>query len=188
MSDDNKKEENKEIAVKDLKTEDAKEEETDNDIKSETKQTQVDKEKDKNVSVDTKDNEKTIQTEVPVKFKKIVEEIEKMSVVELNELVKVFEKKFGVSAQAVAVAPAGGAAGGDNGAEEQSFFVVELTAAGEQKIAVIKVVKSILGLGLKEAKDAVDGAPSILKEGVKKEEAENIKKQIEEAGGIVTLK
>ena len=188
MSDDNKKEENKEIAVKDLKTEDAKEEETDNDIKSETKQTQVDKEKDKNVSVDTKDNEKTIQTEVPVKFKKIVEEIEKMSVVELNELVKVFEKKFGVSAQAVAVAPAGGAAGGDNGAEEQSFFVVELTAAGEQKIAVIKVVKSVFGLGLKEAKDAVDGAPSILKEGVKKEEAENIKKQIEEAGGIVTLK
>ena len=183
MSDDNKKEKNKDTVVKDLKIKNAKEEETAKDIKSETKQIQTDKEKDKNASVDTKDNEKIIQTEVPVKFKKIVEEIEKMSVVELNELVKVFEKKFGVSA-----APAGGAAGGDSGAEEQSFFAVELTAAGEQKIAVIKVVKSILGLGLKEAKDAVDGAPSILKEGVKKEEAENIKKQIEEAGGIVTLK
>lgn len=124
---------------------------------------------------------------VPEKFKKIVEEIEKMSVIELNELVKVFEEKFGVSAQATAVAPAGGA-GGDAGAEEQNSFAVELTQAGGQKIAVIKAVKSLLGLGLKEAKDAVDGAPTVLKEGVKKEEAENIKKQIEEAGGTVTLK
>lgn len=125
--------------------------------------------------------------EVPTKFKKIVEEIEKMSVIELNELVKVFEEKFGVSAQAVAAAPAG-AATGDAGAEEQDSFTVELTAAGEQKIAVIKAVKGLLGLGLKEAKDAVDGAPSVLKEGVKKEEAEDMKKQIEEAGGTVTLK
>jgi len=132
--------------------------------------------------------EEAILVEVPEKFKKIVEEIEKMSVIELNELVKIFEKKFGVSAQVIAVATAGDATGGDSGAEEQSSFAVELTAAGGQKIAIIKVVKSILGLGLKEAKDAVDGAPSILKEGVKKEEAENIKKQIEEAGGTVTLK
>ncbi|MFQ5661987.1 MAG: 50S ribosomal protein L7/L12 [Candidatus Paceibacteria bacterium] len=116
----------------------------------------------------------------------MVEEIEKMSVIELNELVKVFEEKFGVSAQAVAAAPAGGA-GGD-AAEEQDSFTVELTAAGDQKIAVIKAVKGLLGLGLKEAKDAVDGAPSVLKEGVKKEEAEEMKKQIEEAGGTVTLK
>lgn len=135
--------------------------------------------------------EEKVQTakpvKVPEKFKKIVEEIEKMSVIELNELVKVFEEKFGVSAQATAVAPAGGA-GGDAGAEEQNSFAVELTQAGGQKIAVIKAVKSLLGLGLKEAKDAVDGAPTVLKEGVKKEEAENIKKQIEEAGGTVTLK
>lgn len=124
--------------------------------------------------------------EVPAKFKKIVEEIEKMSVMELNELVKVFEEKFGVSAQAVATAPAAGGAGDD--VEEQDSFTVELTAAGEQKIAVIKAVKSLLGLGLKEAKDAVDGAPSVLKEGVKKEEAQEMKAKIEEAGGKVTLK
>lgn len=133
-----------------------------------------------------KAEEKTV--EVPAKFKKIVEEIEKMSVMELNELVKVFEEKFGVSAQAVAAAPAAGGASGGAGAEEQSLFTVELTAAGEQKIAVIKVVKGLLGLGLKEAKDAVDGVPSVLKEGVKKEEAENMKKKIEEAGGKITLK
>lgn len=133
-----------------------------------------------------KAEEKTV--EVPAKFKKIVEEIEKMSVMELNELVKVFEEKFGVSAQAVATAPAAGGASGGAGAEEQSLFTVELTAAGEQKIAVIKAVKGLLGLGLKEAKDAVDGAPSVLKEGVKKEEAENMKKKIEEAGGKITLK
>lgn len=135
----------------------------------------------------TEKKEDIKQVKVPEKFKKIVEEIEKMSVIELNELVKVFEEKFGVSAQAVAVASAGGASG-DANTEEQNLFAVELTKAGGQKIAVIKAVKSLLGLGLKEAKDAVDGAPTVLKEGVKKEEAENIKKQIEEAGGTVTLK
>jgi|TARA_Y100000310_G_scaffold170442_2_gene170598 large subunit ribosomal protein L7/L12 len=123
--------------------------------------------------------------EVPAQFKKLVEEVEKMTVLELNELVKVLEKKFGVSAQAVAVA-APGAGGGE--AEEQDSFSVELTAAGEQKIQVIKAVKEILGLGLKEAKDMVDGAPNVLKEGVKKEEAEEMKKKVEDAGGSVTLK
>jgi large subunit ribosomal protein L7/L12 len=123
--------------------------------------------------------------EVPAKFKKIVEEIEKMTVLELNELVKVFEKKFGVSAAAVAVA---GPAAGGAAAEEKDEFDVELTAAGDQKIAVIKVVKEVLGLGLKEAKDLVEGAPAMLKEGVKKEDAEAWKKKIEEAGGKVTLK
>jgi|TARA_Y100000310_G_C20695695_1_gene825530 large subunit ribosomal protein L7/L12 len=125
--------------------------------------------------------------EVPAKFKKIVEEIEKMSVIELNELIKVFEEKFGVSAQAVAAVPAAGGAeaGGD---DEQNLFAVELTAAGDQKIAVIKAVKGLLGLGLKEAKDAVDGAPSVLKEGVKKEEAQEMKAKIEEVGGKVELK
>lgn len=122
---------------------------------------------------------------VPAKFKKFVDEIEAMTVLELNELVKVFEKKFGVSAAAVAVAgPAAGAA-----AEEgKSTMDVELTDGGAQKIAVIKVVKEALGLGLKEAKDLVDGAPAVLKAGMKKEEAEDLKKKIEEAGGKVTFK
>lgn len=127
------------------------------------------------------------EVEVPAKFKKIVAEIEEMSVLDLHELVKVFEKKFGVSAAAVAVA--GPAAGGDaGGAEEKDSFTVELADAGAQKIAVIKVVKEVLALGLKEAKDLVDAAPSVLKEGVKKEDAEAMKKQIEEAGGKVNLK
>jgi large subunit ribosomal protein L7/L12 len=123
--------------------------------------------------------------DVPAKFKLIIEAVEKMNVLELSELVKVFEAKFGVSAQAtVAAGPAAGAAP----TEEKSVFTVELTEAGATKIAVIKVVKEKLGLGLKEAKDAVDAAPKVLKEGVKKEEAEALKKAIEEAGGKVTLK
>jgi len=126
-----------------------------------------------------------VEVEVPAQFKTIVEAVEKMTVLELHELVKVFEKKFGVSASAVAVA--GPAAGGD-AAEEQSEFSVELTEAGAQKIAVIKAVKEALGLGLKEAKDLVDGVPSIVKEGVNKEEAEALKTKLEEAGAKVTLK
>lgn len=126
------------------------------------------------------------KVEVPAKFKDIVESIEKMSVLDLNELVKLLEKKFGVSAAAVAVAaPAGGAAAAG---EEKTSFNVELTDGGAQKIAVIKVVKEVLGLGLKEAKDMVDGAPIMMKEGMKKEEAEKVKKDIEAAGGKVTLK
>jgi large subunit ribosomal protein L7/L12 len=121
--------------------------------------------------------------EVPAKFKKLVEEVENMSVLELNELVKVLEKKFGVSAVAVA-APAAAA----EAAEEKSDFTVHLKDAGASKIGVIKVVKEALGLGLKEAKDLVDGAPADLKTGVKKEEAEAIKKQLEEAGATVELK
>ena len=123
--------------------------------------------------------------EIPAKFKDLVGSIEKMSVLDLNELVKVLEKKFGVSAAAVAVAaPAAGAAAG----EEKSAFTVELTDAGAQKIGIIKIVKEVLGLGLKEAKDLVDAAPSVLKEGLKKAEAEDLKKRIETAGGKVTLK
>ncbi len=134
-----------------------------------------------NANVQTGAEEKV---EVPAQFKDLVEKIEKMSVLELNELVKVLEKKFGVSAVAVAAAPAAGAAA----AEEKSEFTIELSAAGDNKIAVIKVVKEVAGLGLKEAKDLVDGAPGVIKENVKKEEAEEIKKKIEEAGGKVTLK
>ena len=127
------------------------------------------------------------EVEVPAKFKKIVEEIEKMSVMELHELVKVFEKKFGVSAAAVAVAgPAAGAAAG--GEDEKSTVTVELSDAGANKIAVIKAVKEALALGLKEAKDLVDGAPSVLKENVSKDEGNELKAKIEEAGGKVTFK
>lgn len=125
--------------------------------------------------------------EIPAKFKSIVESIEKMSVIELNELVKVFEKKFGVSAQAVAVAaPAAGAAAAAG--EEKSTVAVHLKDAGASKIGVIKVVKEVLGLGLKEAKDLVDGAPALLKDGMKKEDAEKLKKDIEAAGGKVEFK
>ena len=136
--------------------------------------------------------EETVKTdekkvEVPAKFKDIVKAVETMSVIDLHELVKVLEEKFGVSAAAVAVAAAPGAGAAAAG-EEKSIFTVELTSSGEQKIAVIKVVKEILGLGLKEAKDLVDGAPGVLKEGVKKEDAEVMKKKIEDAGGKVTLK
>lgn len=123
--------------------------------------------------------------EVPAKFKTLVETIEKMSVMDLHELVKLFETKFGVSAAATAAAaPAAAAAAGD----EKSTFAVHLASAGEQKIAVIKVVKEVLALGLKEAKDLVDSAPALLKDGMKKEEADAFKKQIETAGGKVELK
>ena len=124
--------------------------------------------------------------EVPAKFKTLVDSVEKMSVLELNELVKVLEKKFGVSAAAVAVAAPGAAVA--SAGEEKASFNVELTDGGAQKIAVIKIVKEVLALGLKEAKDIVDGAPKMLKEGMKKEEAEELKKRIETAGGKVTLK
>ncbi len=124
--------------------------------------------------------------EVPSKFKKIVEEVEAMTVLELSELVKVFEKKFGVSAAAVAVAgPAAGAAAEEEG---KSTADVELTDAGASKIAVIKAVKEALALGLKEAKDLVDVAPSMLKTGMKKEEAAELAKKLTEAGAKVTLK
>ena len=122
---------------------------------------------------------------VPEKFKALVEQIEKLSVIDLAELVKVLEEKFGVSAAAPVMMAAAGAA---PAAEEKDSFDVELTAAGAQKINVIKVVRTITNLGLKEAKDLVDGAPKVVKEGAKKEEAEKIKKELEEAGATVTLK
>jgi large subunit ribosomal protein L7/L12 len=119
------------------------------------------------------------------KFDSFLTELDSASVLELNDLVKAIEEKFGVSAAAVSAAPA--AAAGE-AAEEKSTFNVELTDAGPNKIAVIKVVKDVCALGLAEAKGAVDSAPKVIKEGLKKEEAEEIKKKIEEAGGKVTLK
>ena len=125
--------------------------------------------------------------EIPAKFKTLVESVEKMSVLELNELVKLLEKKFGVSAQAVATAVVP-AAGASATGEEKSTFAVHLASTGAQKIAVIKIIKEVLVLGLKEAKDLVDAAPTLLKDGMKKEDAENLKKQIEAAGGKVEFK
>ncbi len=133
--------------------------------------------------------EETKEVEVPEKFKSLVEEIEKMSVLDLAELVKILEDKFGVSAAAPAMMMAGGgAAGGEAAVEEKSEFDVEITDAGATKIAVIKAVREITEVGLKDAKDMVDAAPKVIKEGVKKEDAEAMKAKIEEAGGKVTLK
>lgn len=126
---------------------------------------------------------------VPEKFKGLVSEIEKMSVLDLSELVKVLEEKFGVSASAPMMMGAMPAAGGAAPeVEEKSEFDVEVTAAGGQKIAVIKVVREVTGLGLKEAKDMVDAAPKVIKEKIAKAQAEEIKKKLEEAGATVTLK
>ena len=116
----------------------------------------------------------------------MIEEIKKMTVVELADLVKAIEEEFGVSAVAAA-APAAGAAGAAGAAEEKSAFNVVLTSAGDQKIKVITAVKNALGLGLKEAKDMVDGAPKTLKENVSKEEAEELKAKLTEVGATVEL-
>ena len=124
--------------------------------------------------------------EVPEKFKDLVALIEKLSVLELSELVKVLEEKFGVSAAAPMMMAAAGA--GVAAVEEKSSFNVELAEIGGNKIGVIKAVREITGLGLKEAKDIVDAAPKIVKEGVAKAEAEDMKKKLEEAGAKVNLK
>lgn len=141
----------------------------------------------KNMSDDAQKDPKDVV--VPEKFKSLVEEIEKMSVLDLSELVKILEDKFGVSAAGapmmMAAMPGAGAA---EAAEEKTEFDVELSDVGGNKIAVIKAVRSITGLGLKEAKDKVDNAPAVLKEGVSKEDAEKVKKEIEEAGGKANIK
>lgn len=133
------------------------------------------------------DEKKEVQ--VPEKFKALVEQIEKLSVLDLAELVKVLEEKFGVSAAAPVMAVAAGApAAGAAPAEEQTTFNVELTDSGANKIGVIKVVRELTQMGLKDAKDLVDGAPKVVKEGVGKAEAEEMKKKLEAAGAKVTLK
>lgn len=129
---------------------------------------------------------------IPEKFKDIVKKIEEMSVLDLAELVKILEEKFGVSAATpLMAAPTASVGAGQEipaPQEEKTSFNIELVSAGDQKIAVIKIVREITGKGLKEAKDLVDAAPKIIKEGVKKEEAEEIKKKLEEVGAKVTLK
>ncbi|KKW36439.1 MAG: 50S ribosomal protein L7/L12 [Candidatus Giovannonibacteria bacterium GW2011_GWA2_53_7] len=124
-------------------------------------------------------------TVVPAKFAEIVAGVEKLTLIELHELVKLLEEKWGVSAAAAVVA---GPAAGGAAVEEKTSFDVELTAAGATPIQVIKAIKEVLALGLKEAKDLVDGVPSMLKTGMKKDEAEAFKKKIEDAGGKVNLK
>ena len=118
-------------------------------------------------------------------IEEIIKKVEGMSVIELNDLVKAIEEKFGVSAAAVA---ATGAAAPAEAADEKTEFTVHLASVGEQKIAVMKVVKEVLALGLKEAKDMVDGAPMDLKVGMKKAEAEDFQKKLSDAGATVTLK
>ena len=129
-----------------------------------------------------------VKVAVPEKFKALVDQVEKLTAIELSELVKIMEEKFGVSAAAPVMMGVGPAAGGAAPAEEKTEFNVELTDAGANKINVIKVVREITGLGLKEAKDIVDGAPKVVKENVAKAQAEEWKKKIEDAGGKVALK
>ncbi len=129
------------------------------------------------------------QIEIPEKFAKLVDQVEKMSVLDLSELVKVLEKKFGVSAAAPVAMMAGPAGSGEAApAEEKTSFTVELKEVGGNKIGVIKAVREVTTLGLKEAKDLVEGAPKVVKENVAKEEAEVIKKKLEAAGAKVELK
>ena len=119
-------------------------------------------------------------------IQKIMDEIKELTVLELNDIVKACEEEFGVSAAAGVVVAAAGAAAG--AAEEKSEFDVELTSFGEKKMDVIKVIRTITGLGLKESKELVEGAPKMVKEGASKEEAEDIKKKLEEVGAVITLK
>ncbi len=130
---------------------------------------------------------------IPEKFKDLVEKIESMSVLDLAELIKVLEEKFGVTASPMMMAApvGGGAPSSEEGtvdAETKDAFTIVLKASGDQKIQVIKVVREVLGLGLKEAKDLVDAAPKTVKEGLKKTEADDLKKKLEEAGATVELK
>ena len=164
-----------------------KKEETKEEKKEETSQ------EEKEVKVEEKKEEPKKEVkkdvEVPAKFKDLVGAIEKMSVIDLAELVKILEEKFGVSSQAPVAVAAPVAGGADAEAqEEKSAFDVEITEAGSNKISVIKAIRTFVQIGLKEAKDLVDAAPKMLKEGVAKEEAEKMKKDLEEAGAKVTLK
>lgn len=144
-----------------------------------------------NEAVTRQEGEETVV--VPEKFQALVEQIEKLSVLELSELVKILEEKFGVSSATAPIMAMGMMSGGlaasqGEAQEEKTSFNIELTSAGGNKIAVIKTVREITQIGLKDAKDLVDSAPKMVKEGAKKEEAEEIKKKLEAAGAKVTLK
>lgn len=157
----------------------------------ETKKEEIKAEETKKESSSTETSDNKEEVEVPTKFKKLVEEIEKMSVLDLAELVKVLEKKFGVSTNTLMMTASTPAGEKTENVEEKSTFNVTLTAVGDKKIEVIKVVRDVMEKGLKEAKDLVDAAansPQVIKENVKKEEAEEIKKKFEAAGATVELK
>lgn len=163
------------------------------EVKEESKSEEVFKEK-QEASPDNKQEENLEESdsekeaEIPEQFKEFVEKIEQMSALELSELVKILESKFGVSAAPQVVAGGGGSGGGgEEEAEEKTSFNVELKDAGSQKIQIIKVVRELTGKGLKEAKDVVDGAPVVIKEGTSKEEADQIKQKLEEAGATAEL-
>lgn len=168
MAEENKEKETEEEKDREEKEEENKQEENKKDKEEEKKEES--KKEDQNSG------------EVPAKFKSIVEEIEKLSVVDLADLVHVLENRFGVSAAVPATA-----SGTVSESQEKSEYNVILQSVGDQKINVIKVVKEVTGSGLKEAKDLVDNAPRPVKEGVKKEEAEEIKKKLEEVGATVSL-
>lgn len=172
---------------KDEETKEEKVEEKKEEVKKEEKKEEKTEEKPKEEKVAEKVKK---EIKIPAKFKDLVKQIEEMSIMDLAELVKILEEKFGVSPMAVAAAPpaAAGAGGGADAGEEKTVFTVELKEAGSQKIQVIKAVREITAKGLKEAKDLVDGAPQVVKENVKKEEAEELKKKLEEAGATVELK
>ena len=178
------KEEKKEEAREEEKKEEKKEEKTEEKPKEEPKE---EPKKEEKIAEKVKK-----EVKVPAKFKDLVKQIEEMSIMDLAELVKILEEKFGVSPMvptAVGAAPtAAGAGNGADAVEEKTVFTVELKEAGSQKIQVIKAVREITDKGLREAKDLVDGAPQVVKENVKKEEAEELKKKLEEAGATVELK
>lgn len=151
--------------------------------KEEVAKTEVEETK-KEPQVEKKEESKV---EIPKKFESIINDIEKMTILELNELVEVFEKKFNVTATISAGGGGGGSAEQDSDTESATV-TVELADVGAQKIAVIKAIKEILGVGLKEAKDLVDDAPSVVKEGISKKDSEEIKTKLEEAGAKITIK
>jgi len=189
QSNDEEQTKNEEAASQEKK---AKEESPEQDTKQEEQAKEEKTEEKKEETPETKEVEKETkeEVEIPEKFKDLIEKIEQLSVLDLAELVKVLEKKFGVSAAAPMMAVAGmtGGTAEGGGEETKDSFTIELKDAGSQKIQVIKVVREITGKGLKEAKDLVDGAPQVIRENVKKEEAEEIKKKLEEAGATVELK
>jgi large subunit ribosomal protein L7/L12 len=147
-------------------------------------------EKNKEVKTSAEPKEEKKEVEIPAKFNDLVKQIEELSVLDLSELVKVLEEKFGVSAAAPAMMAAMPVAGGVGAveAEEKTDFNIELVAAGDAKIAIIKIIREVTGKGLKEAKDMVDSAPKVVKEKVPKAEAEELKKKLEDAGATVNLK
>ena len=199
MEEEDKKQENKEQKSKEqeIKKEDVpKKEEVKEEVKETTKALEkkpsfvTPSAKATEVKKTTDDKEEPKKVKVPAKFKSLVEEIEKMSVLDLSELVKILEDKFGVSAAAPMVMGAmpGGADANAGAVDEKTSFDVELTETGGNKIAVIKAIRSFITLGLKEAKDIADTAPKMVLEGVDKEKSEEAKKALEEAGAKVTLK